>query len=1327
MFFSNWLHSLASPLSGSRRRMLRRNKVRQFAATESQALEERVVMTVNAVVDAATKTLLITGTEGNDAVNVYDYSESSTLQSNGKWSAATKSNADYIYVRDEASTRSFHKSLFNKVSFVGLGGDDTFEAVGEANTATNRFKFSTNWTIQVDAGAGNDRITTGRQADTIVGGAGDDTLNGHDHHDLLLGGDGNDVLIGGVNNDTLNGGAGNDNLSDDHGYDVAYGGDGDDTISTGNHNDIVYGGAGNDILNAGLESDSVFGEGGNDLITDDHGHDTLNGGDDNDTITGGMHNDVITCGAGNDVVLGGIGDDRIDGGDGEDSLDGGDHEDAIYGGNGNDTLVGGLRNDRLYGDAGDDLINDDNGHDYIEAGDGNDTVNSGEHEDVIHGGNGNDLINSGSWNDLTYAGAGLDTVDGGSGDDRLFGGADNDVLEGGIGNDWVLGEGGSDTLSGGDGNDQIRGGADRVDRPDRPVVGEQADSADEISGGAGNDTLHGGLGNDTVRGGLGNDYIIGQFGDDSLLGEAGDDYVGGNWGADTVSGGEGNDRVDGGMNDGSDWVNITMVAMPALYDLADLVQGDSGNDTLTGDLGNDTIFGGTGNDRAFGNSDNDLINTGDGNDYIEADYGNDTVDSESGNDTVYGQQGDDLIDAGSGNDYAHGFDGNDTINGGDGNDQLIGANGNDRLIAGAGNDTASGSDGLDTIYGGEGNDSLVGEGHSDSIFGELGKDTLNGGDGNDAIEGGADNDLLTGGNQNDTLRGGFGDDMLNGGDGNDFLYGAGDASTATVRDLLTGGSGDDALLGGKEVDLTTKDVGGGSVMIGTLLNPNDLRVAGLGSDRIYVFHSSQAWTKGTTAFTTSGRVTLQGEDGEVAVKTGMTVKIKEERSFGSVVQVEDAFQFPSLNFLKSVDVGLPNLTFGLMTGAAIRNRVDPDAPLFDDGIYFVGAVGVNLAVSSGTVSVGIPEYSLTFVMDPVRCMAYSKVVFNGVVSASGFALHDDLAFRPDAMPNNYTDLIGGNLYTRMDGIRIVSFGDRLLDLEAGGASVIDFPDFDLTKDSAYIDAAFKGTTTFDQLEQRSTGSNGVRVGIMGNVDVSAAFVTVRVADGSVIFDFEKHDLYFRGQDHQNPIEAIPILKDAGLDKVLKLNSGGNAVDGFIDFDHILNSEITVENLLATFTVDFDEGVELSAEIETPVLDVDVEGSIQWDGDVYLAGHAKAGTEIDVKIAEVGITLNYDVLISGNFVEGDLQVDASMAFQIYGIVEIDLLFDSLEFGAKGWAKAELHLALEDFTSLRATIGIEAGVRIYYGAGSFGIGGGGKLTIDNRGILVDLDDLPSFRIG
>lgn len=248
-------------------------------------------------------------------------------------------------------------------SFMLSGQNDSFD--GRAATAG----------INVDAGAGNDRVAGGSGADTIFGGAGADRIAGGAGADSISGGVGNDTVTGGDGNDTLSGDDGDDSLTGGVGNDSLLGGGGTDEIDGGDGADTILGGTGNDSLSGNGGNDSILGEDGNDLIFAGDGNDIAYGGADTDTIYGGQGADALYGGSGNDFLLG----DDFSLTGGNDTLSGGDGDDSLNGNAGNDILTGGAGNDYFLISDGNDTITDFNFGNTGALGDGdifnNDYIN----------------------------------------------------------------------------------------------------------------------------------------------------------------------------------------------------------------------------------------------------------------------------------------------------------------------------------------------------------------------------------------------------------------------------------------------------------------------------------------------------------------------------------------------------------------------------------------------------------------------------------------------------------------------------------------------------------------------------------------------------------------------------------------------------------------------------------------------------------------------------------------------------------------------------------------------------------------------------------------
>lgn len=599
----------------------------------------------------------------------------------------------------------------------------------------------------------------------------------------------------------------------------------------------VHGGDGNDritVLRVGTlaSPNFIYGEAGNDRLVGGSGMDRLFGAEGDDVLIGGDGADYLEGNAGDDSLDSGAGDDELYGGDGDDDLDGGPGADQLYGESGNDRLAGGMGQNFLYGGDGDD---------FVEGGDDPGSV------DTIHGGTGNDIIHGKAGNDVIYGEDGNDLVLGGDGDDHIYGGKGSDEIDAGFGNDRyyfdpVSGAAEEDTLS-----EPSGVGTDLLDFSTLPAgddltmnlthgVGRHLkrtirlinpSAFENVTSGAGNDTLIDNLANNLLIGGAGNDrYMFGAFSLSSVT------HV------DTIA------ELPSG---GTDWIDFRDLGLaePVIVDLSgsgtlidpviaihnsrtlrtqsngqhsfiENIRGGSGHDQLTGNFGVNQILGGPGDDLIFGLARNDWIEGNAGMDLIFGGVGDDTIDGGSENDVIYGEDGDDLIRGGDGDDTIYGNQGADEIYGDRDTDLIYGNDGPDRLFGGDGDDVMHGNDGDDFIEGNRGRDLVWGGTGNDRIYGNEGNDRLFGQTGDDHIIGGPGRDILIGDIGNDELLGGSGDDLISGGADNsngflEFVSVTGSIRSATgvynfvprwFGDHLDGGSGHDLVLGGN-VTLTS--------------------------------------------------------------------------------------------------------------------------------------------------------------------------------------------------------------------------------------------------------------------------------------------------------------------------------------------------------------------------------------------------------------------------------------------------------------------------------------------------------------------------------------------
>jgi Ca2+-binding RTX toxin-like protein len=216
-------------------------------------------------------------------------------------------------------------------------------------------------------------------------------------------------------------------------------------------------------------------------------------------MSGGGGNDIMTGGSADDVLDGGAGNDELNGGDGDDVIITGGGLDRVDGGDGIDTVV-------LESNAG-DIVSVNLSREWQYSGDGwnyianVENVTTGGGEDIIQGNDIANVLDSGGGDDWLYAGGGDDVLIGGAGTDRLFGGDGNDtvVFESGdnltvdLNSEWQVGN-----LNTSEGMDKIMDVENVTTGAGNDTLIGNAD-ANVLTGGGGDDTLTGGDGADVFR------------------------------------------------------------------------------------------------------------------------------------------------------------------------------------------------------------------------------------------------------------------------------------------------------------------------------------------------------------------------------------------------------------------------------------------------------------------------------------------------------------------------------------------------------------------------------------------------------------------------------------------------------------------------------------------------------------------------------------------------------------------------------------------------------------------------------------------------------------
>ena len=307
-------------------------------------------------------------------------------------------------------------------------------------------------------------------------------------------------------------------------------------------------------------------------------------------------------------------------------------------------LIGAEKNDSLSGMAGADTLLGNAGDDQLDGGAGNDSLDGGNGNDELTGSDGNDTLLGGSGNDSLDGGKGDDKLTGDAGNDTLNGGVGADKLDGGAGNDYYVVDNLKDTVTETDANVKL-GGNDSVETALSYTLGKNIENL-ILAGIIDNN----GTGNEL------NNQITGNVGDNFLKGMAGNDKLVGGSGADTLDGGLGMDTLTGGADDDTYYMNNTEdKIIEAKNGGEDQIIASVDFDLNTSPNVEILILSGVKAINGTGNEFNNLLQEIDGGNVanvFDGQAGNDTINGGGGDDTLEGGDGNDVIDGGNGNDVA---------------------------------------------------------------------------------------------------------------------------------------------------------------------------------------------------------------------------------------------------------------------------------------------------------------------------------------------------------------------------------------------------------------------------------------------------------------------------------------------------------------------------------------------------------------------------------------------------------------------------------------------------------------------------------------------------
>jgi len=469
-----------------------------------------------------------------------------------------------------------------------------------------------------------------RQMGAVIGTPGADTLNGTTTVDSISGLAGNDTLNGLAGNDFLDGGTGVDTMNGDIGDDTYVVDDTGDIVtessSTGGIDTVLssvirtLGANQENLVLTGTAAINGTGNTLNNVLTGNGANNTLNGSTGADTMTAGLGNDTYVVDNAGDAVI-------ENAGEGSDLVQSSitytlsaEVENLTLTGTGAINATGNALNNVLTGNSGANILS---------GGVGNDTLNGGAGADQMSGGAGDDLYVRDNTGDVVTenAGEGVDTVQS-SVTYTLSANVENLTLTG---------------------TNAINGTGNALDNL---LTGNSA--ANRLTAGAGNDTLNGGSGADTMLGGTGDDtYVV----------ERTTDVV-------TENANEGNDSIQSSvtLTLGANVENLVLSGTTAINGtgnaLANLVRGNSANNTLNGAAGFDVLEGGAGNDTLTDTSGGNYYNGGAGTDTLTGGTSADFFMGGAGNDTLSTGNGADVIAFNAG-------DGQDSVNPSSGIDDTL--------------------------------------------------------------------------------------------------------------------------------------------------------------------------------------------------------------------------------------------------------------------------------------------------------------------------------------------------------------------------------------------------------------------------------------------------------------------------------------------------------------------------------------------------------------------------------------------------------------------------------------------------------------------------------
>ena len=593
--------------------------------------------------------------------------------------------------------------------------------------------------------------------------------------------------------------------------------------------------------------------------------------------------------------------------------------------------------------------------------------------------------------------------------------------------------------------------------------------AQVFHGGGGNDVIMSGDGADTLDGGTGADAMTGGLGNDTYVVDNVGDVV-------TEALNEGTDTVQSSLSYtlGANVDNLTLTGSSNINGTgngdANVITGNSGNNTLDGAGGADAMIGGLGNDTYVVDNVGDVVTEAlnEGTDTVQSSVsfalganvenltltGSANVNGTGNGDAnvITGNSGNNILDGGVGADTAAytgvlaqsaltfngtqwvlngGAEGTDTLS----NIEIIEHGGGRYLLV-----DPTGHSGFATAneaaqHATRPGDTLVfatppggtvtidlggsDDNHDLTILGDDPVDITVGGGDNQITTGGGNNEIVTGDGNNEIVTGdgnnqivtGGGDNVIVTGNGNNEIEtgdGNNDITTGSGNDTVTTGSGDDTIHTGDGNDVVHAG-GGNDAIVGGQGGGNDLYDGGSGSNTVEYPSAINGVTVDLNEIDRSGDPILGGALGAVLTGASLPVTTPVGYAQGADIGIDALIAIDNVVGSPGNDTIFGNSDANLFTGGGGDDRL-------------AGRAGIDTALYAGTLLAA----NITAVIDADPATAGNQAGWRVIAGPEGTDLLTGIEKITDGTGHTFLLAGSGGFATLAQAQAAAQPGDEIL-------------------------------------------------------------------------------------------------------------------------------------------------------------------------------------------------------------------------------------------------------------------------------------------------------------